>query len=1249
MSLATSPAASEQSPVPGASLINGGNHDEQKSNLDIPYPQSRQELELLILRYRSLHMTNNNPEEEHAIEKVLFRVSKDQDTFKAKLQRIRQAQKKKHEYNQTLLRDQLITLQLLSKDVDLPENLQQNLNPKEPESINEVRDVEPIERSLNFAQRVKELGIEDRFTNPLEEFYTEFAGNPEAEQLISNKISSRIAELERLPSNLGTFKHDELQLQSPDDLPEKADELKVKALVELKSLRLLTKQKSLRQSLLFSIGAKAHTTVDYLKTHPITLSAQRSLHIRPKIVTKQTARLAEELERQQELEKQRIEHARHVQRIQNIVMRANDIIADKQEIVNKRHQFAKSIAQLHSQIEKDEGKKLEKTAKQRLQALKSNDEEAYLKLLDQTKDTRITHLLKQTNSFLDSLAQAVQAQQTESKLSNGEILPEEITDEDREKIDYYEVAHKVKEEITKQPSILVGGTLKEYQLKGLQWMVSLYNNHLNGILADEMGLGKTIQSLSLITYLIEVKKQPGPFLVIVPLSTITNWTLEFEKWAPSLKTIVYKGTPNQRKNLQYEVRGGNFNVLLTTYEYIIKDRPVLSKLKWVHMIIDEGHRMKNTQSKLSYTLTTYYHTKNRLILTGTPLQNNLPELWALLNFVLPKVFNSVKTFDDWFNTPFANTGGLEKMELSEEETLLIIRRLHKVLRPFLLRRLKKEVEKDLPDKVEKVIKCKLSGLQYVLYQQMLKHNALFVGAGVHGATKSGIKGLNNKIMQLRKICNHPYVFEEVENVINPVRESSDMLWRTSGKFELLDRVLPKFKKSGHRVLMFFQMTQVMDIMEDYLRLRDLKYLRLDGSTKADDRTGMLKVFNDPESEYFCFLLSTRAGGLGLNLQTADTVIIFDTDWNPHQDLQAQDRAHRIGQKNEVRILRLITTDTVEEVILERALQKLDIDGKVIQAGKFDNKSTSEEQEAFLKKLLESEGSRNDEENEELDDDELNEILARGDAEKELFTRMDLERATNEKIAQRKAGGYKERLLPESELPPIFTEDITEHLKQEEEELGRTREKKRVYYDDGLTEEQWLLAMDNDDDSVEAAIARKRAAQERRNKRYSERDSLANSPEPQGRRAKRSRSGTADVRDEDDDEHDFDPEEEEVAPKKAKKEVPLFIQEANTLLGEIEVLKSEEDGHLFSEFFIDLPSRKLYPDYYQIILQPVSINSIRKSLKSGKIKNFEGFKETLGKIFTNAKFYNEEGSSVFEDAVALEKYANEKLEDIEKKL
>ena len=201
------------------------------------------------------------------------------------------------------------------------------------------------------------------------------------------------------------------------------------------------------------------------------------------------------------------------------------------------------------------------------------------------------------------------------------------------------------------------------------------------------------------------------------------------------------------------------------------------------------------------------------------------------------------------------------------------------------------------------------------------------------------------------------------------------------------------------------MTQVMDIMEDFLRMKDLKYMRLDGSTKTEERTEMLNAFNAPDSDYFCFLLSTRAGGLGLNLQTADTVIIFDTDWNPHQDLQAQDRAHRIGQKNEVRILRLITTDSVEEVILERAMQKLDIDGKVIQAGKFDNKSTAEEQEAFLRRLIESETNRDDDDKAELDDDELNDTLARSADEKILFDKIDKERMNQER-ADAKAQGLR---------------------------------------------------------------------------------------------------------------------------------------------------------------------------------------------------------------------------------------------------
>ncbi|KAM9915479.1 hypothetical protein OXX80_014010, partial [Metschnikowia pulcherrima] len=250
-------------------------------------------------------------------------------------------------------------------------------------------------------------------------------------------------------------------------------------------------------------------------------------------------------------------------------------------------------------------------------------------------------------------------------------------------------------------------------------------------------------------------------------------------------------------------------------------------------------------------------------------------------------------------------------------------------------------------------------------------------------------------MQLRKICNHPFVYEEVENLINPNSETNDAIWRTAGKFELLDRILPKFKATGHRVLIFFQMTQIMDIMEDFLRLRDMKYMRLDGGTKSDDRTTLLKSFNAPGSDYFCFLLSTRAGGLGLNLQSADTVIIFDSDWNPHQDLQAQDRAHRIGQKNEVRILRLITEDSIEEMILERAVAKLEIDGKVIQAGKFDNKSTSEEQEALLRALLEKEDERRQksiEEDQDLDDDELNQVIARNTDELDVFRELDAQRA-----------------------------------------------------------------------------------------------------------------------------------------------------------------------------------------------------------------------------------------------------------------
>ena len=1071
------------------------------------------------------------------------------------------------------LATQMIGLQLLSRDVDLPRLLQRQLadhigNNAKSRLATPVMDVDDVmsvlkDSNKDFEEQVANYGlqVERKLTLP-------------SEKTVLNKITGRINELLHLPANLGTFSLD----QSSD-----IDKLKIQLLIELKGLRLLPKQKQLKHAVLVHEANQAKYVNEDLKLHPLALQEKRSFNVRPKIEQASPHLLAIQLEELQKLEAGRLEHEQHVTKINQILASSQAISERKQRMHFRRTTtLPKHVHNVHQTVEKDELKKLERTAKQRLQALKANDEEAYLKLLDKTKDHRITHLLNQTNQFLDTLANQVRAQQAEAM--DGDI---ELQETVREKIDYYQVAHRIKEEVTTQPLILVGGQLKEYQMKGLQWMVSLYNNKLNGILADEMGLGKTIQLISLILYLIEHKGE-SKFLVIVPLSTITNWTLEFEKWAPQIKVVVYKGLPQQRKALQAEVRMGSFQVLLTTYEYIIRERPILAKFNYSHMIIDEGHRMKNTQSKLSVTLRQYYKTKNRLILTGTPLQNNLPELWALLNFVLPKIFNSVKSFDEWFNTPFANTGSQEKIELTEEELLLVIRRLHKVLRPFLLRRLKRDVEKDLPDKVEKVIKCRLLGLQQVLYQQMLKHNALFVGADVSGQ-KLGIKGLNNKIMQLRKICNHPFVFEEVEAVLNSSKLTNDLIWRTSGKFELLDRILPKFKALGHRVLLFFQMTQVMDIMEDFLRWRNMQYLRLDGSTKADERQDMLKAFNAPDLEYFCFLLSTRAGGLGLNLQTADTVIIFDTDWNPHQDLQAQDRAHRIGQKNEVRILRLITNDSVEEVILERAHQKLDIDGKVIQAGKFDNKSTNEEQEAFLKRLLEEEQNRlADEDDNFLDEEELNDILARSEEEKEQFARIDAEQKRSD-IEQ----GLKLRLIEEKELPQIFKEDISKHFdKDKDKELERVREKKRIRYDDGLSEEQWLMAIDDDNDTIEDAIRRNEDRKRRRNGATYE-------------------------------------SEDEVA-QEVKREKSEFDVEAVSLLDEICELVAD-DGHQVAEIFMKLPLKKLYPDYYQIIKSPVAIETIRKKIRQHKYESMSEVVADLRLMVLNAQTYNDEGSWVYNDA------------------
>ena len=593
----------------------------------------------------------------------------------------------------------------------------------------------------------------------------------ERENRLAARVSHRIDELSNLPVNM-------------------ADDVRLKAEIELRALRLLNFQRQLRSEVV------ACTRRDTTLETAINVKAYK----RTKRQGLREARATEKLEKQQRLEAERKRRQKHQDYLNALLTHGRDMMNFHRNNQMKIQKLNKAVLTWHANAEREQKKEQERIEKERMRRLMAEDEEGYRKLIDQKKDKRLAFLLSQTDEYINQLTDMVKQHKKETRrkerelkklqrreelgadensmgadvrihvkeISTGKILrgeeaplaseleewmkqnpgyeecprdedsdsdsdeekekeggedgvekvlakakAEAANDDRQESEDYYSIAHTISEQVNEQSPSLVGGKLKEYQVKGLEWMVSLYNNQLNGILADEMGLGKTIQTISLITYLMDIKKNMGPFLVIVPLSTLSNWMLEFEKWAPSCIALGYKGSPQNRRNVQMQLRSGRFNALVTTYEYVIKDKAVLSKIRWKYMIIDEGHRMKNHHCKLTQILNTFYTSNNRLLLTGTPLQNKLPELWALLNFLLPSIFKACNTFEQWFNAPFAVTG--EKVELNEEETILIIRRLHKVLRPFLLRRLKKDVESQLPDKVEYIIKCEMSGLQRRLY------------------------------------------------------------------------------------------------------------------------------------------------------------------------------------------------------------------------------------------------------------------------------------------------------------------------------------------------------------------------------------------------------------------------------------------------------------------------------------------------------------------------------------------------------
>uniref|UniRef100_A0A8C6YDZ8 Chromodomain helicase DNA binding protein 9 n=1 Tax=Naja naja TaxID=35670 RepID=A0A8C6YDZ8_NAJNA len=477
-----------------------------------------------------------------------------------------------------------------------------------------------------------------------------------------------------------------------------------------------------------------------------------------------------------------------------------------------------------------------------------------------------------------------------------------------------------------------GNQLREYQLEGLNWLLFNWYNRQNCILADEMGLGKTIQSITFL-YEILLNGIRGPFLIIAPLSTITNWEREFRTWA-DLNVVVYHGSMISRQMIQrYEMYFRDsqgriirdtykFQAIITTFEMILGGCPELNAIEWRCVIIDEAHRLKNRNCKLLEGLK-LMNLEHKVLLTGTPLQNTVEELFSLLHFLEPLRFPAESTFMQEFG------------DLKTEEQ---VQKLQAILKPMMLRRLKEDVEKKLAPKQETIIEVELTNIQKKYYRAILEKNFAFLSKG---AGQANVPNLVNTMMELRKCCNHPYLIKGAEEkILGEFRETYSpsapdfhlqAMIQSAGKLVLIDKLLPKMKAGGHKVLIFSQMVRCLDILEDYLIHKRYLYERIDGRVRGNLRQAAIDRFSKPDSDRFVFLLCTRAGGLGINLTAADTCIIFDSDWNPQNDLQAQARCHRIGQNKAVKVYRLITRNSYEREMFDRASLKLGLDKAVLQS------------------------------------------------------------------------------------------------------------------------------------------------------------------------------------------------------------------------------------------------------------------------------------------------------------------------------
>merc|ERR1712142_850174 len=556
-----------------------------------------------------------------------------------------------------------------------------------------------------------------------------------------------------------------------------------------------------------------------------------------------------------------------------------------------------------------------------------------------------------------------------------------------------------------QPLLLTGGIMRDYQLEGYEWMSTLWENGINGILADEMGLGKTIQTVALFCHMYEMGVS-GPFLVVAPLSTVPNWVNEFKRFAPKVPCILYHGNLEERVKLRDklsevttcdEVDGKPMmNVVVTSYEIAMNDRGAFSSLMWRYIVVDEGHRLKNMNCRLIRELK-QYQSANRLLLTGTPLQNNLSELWSLLNFLLPEIFDDLRVFESWFDAKDIHENKDERARITnQEQNESILSTLHQILTPFLLRRVKTDVDLEIPPKKEVMVYCPMTQTQEEMYRAIVEktiadfipksdekddvlpekrhrtavdysvflddrefgnsddkfeehltklqeyRESLITNVNSKSAYQSDMNRLTkneinysmkNRMMDMRKAVNHPYLIEYPVTEDGNFYDSGPAMIDVCGKLAVLDQMLEQLSSTGHKTLIFSQMTKMLDIIGDYCNMKQWNYSRLDGSMNFLDRQANIDKFNtDPNQTIF--LLSTRAGGLGINLTAADTCIIYDSDWNPQQDLQAQDRCHRIGQTKPVMIYRLVTANTFDQRIVERAAAKRRLEKMIIHRSKF---------------------------------------------------------------------------------------------------------------------------------------------------------------------------------------------------------------------------------------------------------------------------------------------------------------------------